>query len=107
MVHQRQSIYFCRFRVQSIRSSLLYIESFSGKDEDDLEDPPEPLADLYLFIGGIKVHVSIKVSKNRGRISHIVSLSMASIRSSQLLNSVAVSFLSDPFSLRIMAFIHN
>jgi hypothetical protein len=77
MVHQKQSIYFYRFRVPSIRRSLLYTESFSVKDEDDLEDPPEPLADLYLFIGGIKVHASIKVSKIRGRISHIVSLSMA------------------------------
>jgi hypothetical protein len=45
--------------------------------------------------------------KNRGRISHIVSLSMASIRSGQLLNSsVAGYFLSDPFSLRVVAFIH-
>jgi hypothetical protein len=39
---------------------LISIESFSVEDEDedegDLEDPPEPLADLHLFIRGIKVH---------------------------------------------------
>lgn len=35
---------------------LVSIESFIAKDEDDLEDPPEPLADLYLFIRGMKVH---------------------------------------------------
>src|SRR5271155_4159850 len=35
---------------------LTSIESFSAKDEGDLEAPPEPLADLYLFIRGVKVH---------------------------------------------------
>jgi hypothetical protein len=37
---------------------LISIESFSVEDEDegDLEDPPEPLADLHSFIRRIKVH---------------------------------------------------
>ena len=35
---------------------LISIGSFIAKDEGDLEDPPEPLADLHLFIIGIKVH---------------------------------------------------
>jgi hypothetical protein len=36
---------------------LISIASFTEDDlEDDLEDPPEPLADLHLFIRGMKVH---------------------------------------------------
>jgi hypothetical protein len=35
---------------------LISIESFIAKDGDDLEDPPEPLADLLLLIKGTKAH---------------------------------------------------